>query len=411
MALESGYRDQVQAIRDLFYYIESLQVAYYNRDPNQQTDGAAYDLQQMYASLMGYVNSLPAEVQQAVHQRSKPIARQASVHTASVTVGPATANEVNATYPPTAVTIDLRDSSEPTADSQAAASVSKIMKRTLAEVTESDKPPAKEIDTSQFLHRPNGLSFVMFGTVLPLLALMLLTLYPDANVYLFTNSSTSSVLEMVPIPQLSRVHCAPFYDFQTITREALAIWLQDYNLCVADIDLLYCEDMHLDNDFANFRLLAHDLQQLYPQLLVASRSCTSNYTLGAPSKYQHNYDIHFPAAKVQRHQFASDLLVDETSTPRTTELDDDVKYIQFAYLLQETLDDIIHDAYGKLSSVGLLCYPEVQELIINEFTPAEQAWCYEDDGSGDVENDEADDPAHVFSERSDSKRFISDRIE
>ena len=135
---------------------------------------------------------------------------------------------MNAVYPPPAVTIELRDSSETTADSQAAASVNKIMKRTLAEVTESDKPPAKEIDTSQFLHRPNGLSFVMFGTVLPLLALMLLTLYPDANVYLLTNSSTSSVLTMVPIPQLSRVHCAPFYDFQTITREALAIWLQDY---------------------------------------------------------------------------------------------------------------------------------------------------------------------------------------
>ena len=113
-----------------------------------------------------------------------------------------------------------------------------------------------------------------------------------------------------------------------------------------------------------FRQLAHDLQRLFPQLLVASRSCTSDYSLGAPSKYLHNYDIHYPAAKVQHHQFASDILVDTDSKSRTTDHDDEMKYIQFAYLLQETLDDIIHDAYGKLPSVGLLCYPEIQDLVI-----------------------------------------------
>jgi hypothetical protein len=85
--------------------------------------------------------------------------------------------------------------------------VNKVLKRTLAEVADSEKPQAKEIDPSQFLHRPNGLTFVMFGTVLPLLALMLLTLYPDANVYLFTNTSTSSVLNMVPNHESQYLSC------------------------------------------------------------------------------------------------------------------------------------------------------------------------------------------------------------
>jgi hypothetical protein len=209
---------------DTMASIEAWQVAFYNRPAEEQTEETEDNLSQLYESMMGFVSSFPEEVQRAVHQHNLT-ARQASVRSTQDIFGAAGMEESRPQYPIPAVEIDLRDLGEPAVSAAGGASVNKVLKRTLAEVADSEKQQAKEIDPSQFLHRPNGLTFVMFGTVLPLLALMLLTLYPDANVYLFTNTSTSSVLNMVPIPQVSRVHCASFFDFQAITRESLAIWL------------------------------------------------------------------------------------------------------------------------------------------------------------------------------------------
>ena len=182
--------DNVKAMSNTMAHIEAWQVAYYNRPIDEQNEETEGNLSQLYESMMGFVSSFPEDVQRAVHQHNLT-ARQASVRSVQDTAGAAIAAESSSPYPIPAVAIDLQDLGVP-ATTAGEASVHKLLKRTLAEADDSERPQAKEIDPSQFLHRPNGLTLVMFGTVLPLLALMLLTLYPDANVYLFTNSSTSS---------------------------------------------------------------------------------------------------------------------------------------------------------------------------------------------------------------------------
>ena len=70
------------------------------------------------------------------------------------------------------------------------------MKRSTAESEASDKsvPPIK--DRSAFVHRVQGLSKVsiaILSNTLPLLALLLMTLSPDASVFLFTSENAPTI--------------------------------------------------------------------------------------------------------------------------------------------------------------------------------------------------------------------------
>ncbi len=84
-------------------------------------------------------------------------------------------------------------------------------------------------------------------------------LNPDANVLLFTSANASSIYQMCPIPQMSRLHVCTDSGFLEITRQTLVLSLEDKNRTMQDVDILFIEDMTNSSVLDSFKDLMCDI--------------------------------------------------------------------------------------------------------------------------------------------------------
>ena len=170
-------------------------------------------------------------------------------------------------------------------------------KRTIAESEASDKSVPAVKDRSALVHRVQGLSIVILSNTLPLLALLLMILNPDANVFLFTSANASSIYQMCPIPQMSRLHVCTDSDFQEITRQTLVLSLEDKYRTMLDVDILFIEDMTNSSVLDNYKDLMCDIAVNDPHVLLCSRTTSTDLTLGATLRQRVTYAVHAPATR------------------------------------------------------------------------------------------------------------------
>ncbi len=76
---------------------------------------------------------------------------------------------------------------------------------------------------------------------------------------------------------------------------------------------------------------------------------------------------------------------DENRSVSGVVADDESKYIYWAYVVQEALDKYIFDTYGKMASIGLLHYPDIAQIALNDLTPAEKEFGMRECDSDDDE--------------------------
>jgi hypothetical protein len=208
-------------------------------------------------------------------------------------------------------------------------------------------------------------------------------LNPDANVFLFTSANASSIYQMCPIPQMSRLHVCNESGFLEITRQTLVLSLEAKNRTMQDVDILFLEDMTNSSVLDSFKDLMCDIAVNDPHVLLCSRTTSTDLTLGATLRQRVTYTVHAPATAAQQIHYASD----ENRSVSGVEADDESKYINWAYVVQEALDKYIFDTYGKMASIGLLHYPDIAEIALNDLTPAEKEFCMRECESDDDESD------------------------
>jgi hypothetical protein len=148
-----------------------------------------------------------------------------------------------------------------------------------------------------------------------------------------------------------------------------------------DVDILFIEDMTNSSVLDSFKDLMCDIAVNDPHVLLCSRTTSTDLTLGATLRQRVTYTVHAPATAAQQIHYASD----ENRSVSGVEADDESKYLNWAYVVQEALDKYIFDTYGKMASIGLLHYPDIAEIALNDLTPAEKEFCMRECDSDDDE--------------------------
>ena len=402
--------DDAQAIRMLQRSVEALSVLHY-ANIDERTDERADRIAAMYDEMNGYIETMPEEQRQSLRSRSFQVAQVqplAPIINFRDEDEPATQHPLQ--FQPTDVEQVVQgqfQSDDFGMDTKNEDKhINKIStKRSIAESEASDEAILAVKDRSTFVHRVRGLSIIILSNTLPLLALLLMTLNPDANVFLFTSANASSIYQMCPIPQMSRLHVLNDCGFLEITRQTLVLSLQDQNRTMHDIDICFIEDTTNSSVLDNFKDLMNDIAVNDPHVLLCSRTTSTDLTLGATLRQRVTYAVHSPATAAHQVHYASD----ENRTVSGVEADDESKYINWAYFVQEALDKYIFDTYGKMASIGLLLYPEITQIALSDLTPAEKEFCTrecESDNDDSFDQDLLD--VFTMTTRSSSSRQPSD---